>query len=264
MPAREMLLTLRDRLNSAYTRTVQRTYYRLFGHRVDQRFVIVGNARTGSNFLLDGLGTSPVIRMYHEIFASHNREVGKDFEKVLSILYQYESKATELVGCKVFYNHLTDEEWRKLAALPELKVVHLTRQNRLRTVISLEIAFKTGHWTNSGNSTGPREKRVTLDPQVLIQRLEQIEAGEALTRKRFYDRPVLEIVYEDLVQSPKDVFTAVGDFLGVGGIDPGKIRLKRQNPEPLSELIVNGDQVEAVLKNSRFAEFLDKSAFAEH
>jgi len=256
MNGRVMLLKLRDSVNSVYTHTLQRTYFRLLGHEVDQRFVIVGNARTGSNYLLDGLKTSPAIRVYHEIFASHNREVGRDFEKILSTIYQPESKSTKMVGFKVFYNHLTDDEWKKLVAHNDLKVFHLTRRNRLRTVISLEIAFKTGQWTQAKNSAAPKEKRVTLDPLQLIKRLTQIEEGEAATRVRFCERPMLEIVYEELVQSPQEAFASVSAFLGVGGIDPGKIRLKRQNPERLEQLIVNYDEVESILKNTRFAEYL--------
>jgi hypothetical protein len=120
----------------------------------------------------------------------------------------------------------------------------------------LEIAFKTGQWTKSGKSGGPKEKRVTLDPLKLVQRLEQIEEGEIATRRRFCDRPILEIVYEELVQSPERVFAAVGTYLGVDGIEPGQIRLKRQNPETLQQLIVNYGEVEAALQNTRFAEYL--------
>jgi LPS sulfotransferase NodH len=256
MNTREMITQLRGQANSIYTHTLQRAYFELFGHQVDQRFAIVSNARTGSNYLLDGLKTSPAIRMYHEIFASHNREVGKGFQKILSTVFQYESKDTKLVGFKVFYNHLTDDEWTKLAAHRDLKVIHLTRRNRLRTIISLEIAFKTGQWTKASNSGGPKEKRVTLDPLKLMKRLEQIEEGEATTRVRFCDRSMLEIVYEELVQSPIEVFASVSNYLGVDGIDPGKIRLKRQNPESVAQLVLNYKEVEAALKNTRFAEYL--------
>ncbi|HEY3477118.1 MAG TPA: hypothetical protein VGK56_21060, partial [Anaerolineales bacterium] len=131
------------------------------------------------------------------------------------------------------------------------------RRNRLRTVISLEIAFKTGRWTKSGNSGASKEKRVTLDPLKLIQQIEQIEAGEAATRLHFCDRAILEVVYEELVQSPQEVFSQVGAYLGVAGIDPGKIRLKRQNPETLADLIVNYSEVEAVLRTTRFADYLE-------
>jgi LPS sulfotransferase NodH len=257
MNTREMILQLRGRVNSIYTHTLQQTYFKLSGHQVEKRFAIVGNARTGSNFLLDGLKSSPGIRVYHEIFAAHNRDIGKDFEKTLSTVFQYESKSTRLIGFKVFYNHLTDDEWKKLAELKDLKVIHLTRRNRLRTVISLEIAFKTGQWTQAGNSDGPKEKRVTLDPQKLLKRLEQIEEGEAATRARFFYRDMLEIVYEELVRSPREEFESVSADLGVDGIDPGKIRLKKQNPEPLRQLILNYDEVESVLRSTRFVEYLE-------
>ncbi len=253
MNGKEIISQLSDKAEAVYVHTLQRTYFRVFGHRIDHRFAIIGNARTGSNYLLDGLKSSPAIRMYHEIFASHNRRVGEDFEKILSAVFQYESKSTQVVGFKVFYNHLTEEEWNKLLACRDLKVIHLTRRNRLRTVISLEIAFKTGQWTKSGNSGGPKEKRVTLDPLKLIKRLEQIEEGEIATRHRFCDRQILEIVYEDLVRSPQEVFEAIGTYLGVDGVDPGKIKLKRQNPETLQQLITNYGDVEAVLQNTRFA-----------
>lgn len=256
MHAREMILRVRDQANSAYTGTLQRAYFRFFGHQVYQRFAIVGNARTGSNYLLDGLKTSRAIRMYHEIFASHSREIGKDFDKILSTTYRYESKSTRMVGFKVFYNHLTEDEWKRLVAHDDLKVIHLTRQNRLRTIISLEIAFKTGQWTRAAKSGGPKEKRVILDPSKLLKRLEQIEEGEAATRSRFRDRQILEIVYEELVRAPYETFESVGAYLGVHGIDPGKIRLRRQNPESLAQLIVNYDEVKSALQNTRFAEFL--------
>jgi LPS sulfotransferase NodH len=256
MSVRATVVQLRDRVNAVYARTLQRAYFRLFGHQVDQRFVIVANARTGSNYLLDGLKTSPAVRIYHEIFASHNREVGKDFENILSTIYRYESQSTRLVGFKVFYNHLTDEEWAKLAARKDLKVIHLTRRNRLRTVTSLEIAFKTGQWTNARNAGGVQEKRVILDPLKLLQRLEQVAAGEAATRARFFDRPVLEIVYEELVRSPREGFESVAAYLGVDGLDPGKIRIKRQNPESLEQLIINYNEVAAALQNTRFAQYL--------
>jgi LPS sulfotransferase NodH len=257
MVIREMILKLRGKADSLYMNILQRAYFRLFGHQADQRFAIVGNARTGSNFLLGGLKSSPAIRMYHEIFASHNRKVGENFDKILSTIYQHESKSTRIVGFKVFYNHLTDEEWKKLVAHQDLKIIHLTRRNRLRTVISLEIAFKTGQWTNSGKAGGLEEKRITLAPLKLLQRLEQIEEGEVVTRNRFCDRQILEVVYEELIESPQDVFAAVAAYLDVDGIDPDRIRLKKQNPESLEQLIVNYNEVESVLRNTRYAEYLD-------
>jgi LPS sulfotransferase NodH len=258
MNHKELISQWRDRANSFYDLALHRTYFRVFGHPVTRRFAIVGNARTGSNYLLDGLKSSPSIRMYHEIFAGHNRRAGQDFSSLLSTVFQYESRSIQMVGFKVFYNHLSEEEWQRLQACRDLQIIHLTRRNRLRTVISLEIAFKTGQWTQSVRAGRPREKQVVLEPSKLIKRLEQIESGEAAARSRFCDRPILEIVYEELVQSPPEVFASVGAYLGVDGIDPGQIRLKRQNPEALRQLIVNYDEVAAALSSTRFAEYLEQ------
>ena len=259
MSTKEALLQFREMADSLYVNSLQRTYFKVFGHQVDQRFAIVGNARTGSNYLLDGLKTSPSIRMYHEIFADHNRQIGKEFDRIFSTVFQPESKATEAVGFKVFYNHLTDDEWQKFLACKDLKIIHVIRRNRLRTVISLEIAFKTGQWTQS-NKANPSEikvKRLMMDPSKLIRRLEQIEEGEATARARFQDRQILEVIYEELIKSPTSVFESVGIYLGVNGIDPGQIRLRRQNPETLQQLIINYEEVAAALRNSRFEEYLD-------
>jgi Stf0 sulphotransferase len=254
---KDVILQARDKLEIVYVHTLQRAYFRAFGHQIDQRFAIIGNARTGSNYLLGGLKSSPAIRMYHEIFAGHNRTIGKDFDEILSTVFQYESKSTHIVGFKVFYNHLTNEEWSKLRACRKLKVIHLTRRNRLRTIISLEIAFKTGKWTRSSKSEELGRKQLILDPSKLIKQLEQIEEGESDTRVRFNDRQIFEVVYEELVQSPMEVFALVSKYLGVDGIDPSKIRIKKQNPESLRQLIVNYDEIVAVLKNTRFAEYLN-------
>ena len=259
MSTKEALLQFREMADSLYVNSLQRTYFKVFGHQVDQRFAIVGNARTGSNYLLDGLKTSPSIRMYHEIFADHNRQIGKEFDRIFSTVFQPESKATEAVGFKVFYNHLTDDEWQKFLACKDLKIIHLIRRNRLRTVISLEIAFKTGQWTQSSkaNPSEIKVKRLMMDPSKLIRRLEQIEEGEATARARFQDRQILEVIYEELIKSPTSVFESVGIYLGVNGIDPGQIRLRRQNPETLQQLIINYEEVAAALRNSRFEEYLD-------
>ncbi len=258
MNIKEPILHLRDSLNESYENTILRGYFGLFGHPVANRFAIVGNARTGSNFLLDGLKTSSCIKMYHEIFAEHHREKGKDFEKILSVLYQKHDKSISIVGVKLFYNHLTEDEWQKFLSHKDFKIIHLTRQNRLRTIVSLEVAFKTGQWTKSNKSVaaGPVDKRITLDPSNLVQRLAKLEADEKLAREQFKDRPILEVVYEELVSQPISTFQRIGEYLGVSDIDPGKIKLTRQNPESLERIILNYDDVFRALSNTSYSRYL--------
>jgi len=77
-----------------------------------------------------------------------------------------------------------------------------------------------------------------------------------LTRDRFKGRPLIEVVYEDLVSAPVESFQRIGAFLGVDDIDPKKINLRKQNADRLEDLIINFDDVQKLLSGSRFAEYL--------
>ena len=239
METREILTALRSASSSSFDALLLRPYLSLFGDRVDRRFCVVGNARTGSNYLLDGLASSKLIHTYHEIFAAHNREIGKDFDKIFKTLFQKERRGVRIVGFKVFYNHLTPEEWDRFVARREFRIMHLTRRNRLRTIISLAIAFKTGQWTNSSRrrKMRPEDRMVVLEPARLLAQIDQIREGEQLARERFSDRPVLEVVYEDMVAEPLQTFERIGAYLRVDDIDPTTIHIRRQNPERLDHLV---------------------------
>src|SRR5512144_2789036 len=113
MASNPLVTQVRELSTATIEAVLLRPYLSLVGERPQERFTSIGNARTGSNYLLDGLKSSPSIRMYHELFADHNREIGKDFDKVFSTLFRKEKKGTRMVGFKLFYNHLTEAEWDK-------------------------------------------------------------------------------------------------------------------------------------------------------
>ncbi len=88
--------------------------------------------------------------MYHEDFAKRNREMaGKDYDQIFPMLFRKENKYIKAVGFKLFYDHLTKDEWGKFLLYKYLKIIHLTRENCLRTIVSLDIAFKLAQWSSS-------------------------------------------------------------------------------------------------------------------
>ncbi len=92
-------------------------YLNLFGHWNYNRFAVIGNARTGSNYLFIGLSleNSNCVRMYHEVFAIRNRKLaGKDFDQIFPMVFRNEDKIIKAVGFKLFYDHLTKDEWEKV------------------------------------------------------------------------------------------------------------------------------------------------------
>ena len=244
---------------SIYKTKVHRAYLNVFGHRNYKRFVVIGHARTGSNLLYVGLKSSKSVKMYHEVFAKRNREiVAREFDLIFPMLFTKESRNIKAVGFKLFYDHLNRHEWEKFLSHKYLRIIHLTRKNRLRTIVSLDIAFKTNQWSSSPNNKDKKlvEKKILLDTSKLINRLEQLENYETFIRDRLKDRNIIEVEYEKLCKKPKQEFKNIGEYLGVDNFDLSKIILTKQNPESLEELIMNYDEVYQFMKNTTYAEYL--------
>ena len=68
----------------------------------------------------------------------------------------------------------------------------------------------------------------------------------------FRDHQLLTLFYEDLVENREEVFRQVQEFLGV---EPGplEVALRKQNPEPLPELLSNYDELLAEYRYSKHA-----------
>ncbi|NJM87053.1 MAG: hypothetical protein HC847_07545 [Hydrococcus sp. RU_2_2] len=153
---------------------------------------------------------------------------------------------------------MTEQEWNDFLFHDEFSIIHIIRKNKLRTIASLDIAFKTKQWSADKKSEILRNNKNTiLDTSQLMQRLEKIENYEDLTRKRFQKRSYLEINYEDLVSMPSETFSRISSYLNIEDIDYKKTKLKKQNPESLQDLIVNYDEVAQLLKNTRFEDYLN-------
>ncbi len=76
-------------------------YVNLFGHRNYNRFAVIGNARTGSNYLYLGLKNSNCVRMHHEVFAEHHLEMaGKEFDQIFPMVFQKESRNIKAYGIR--------------------------------------------------------------------------------------------------------------------------------------------------------------------
>ncbi|MEO0406145.1 MAG: Stf0 family sulfotransferase [Cyanobacteria bacterium P01_A01_bin.135] len=243
-------------MNSDIKQRLKQAYYGLFGHDEYQKFAIIAHARTGSNYLLAGLRSSEAIETHHEIFSSKQRTKGENFASIFSEVFGKKRKGTKAVGFKVFYYHLTDDEWTKLIAHKDLKVIHLTRENRLRTVVSQQIALKTDRWQSTNQTLPANEKKVRLDASTLVGQLRFIQNQEHLARERFKAHDILEVVYEDMVQNPGEVFQKLESFLGIDDIDVSQISLRKQNAEKLEELVVNYDEVVQALATTEFASSL--------
>ncbi len=193
------------------------------------------------------------------------------------------------VGFKFLYGQHWDFPgiMERLIEDRELRVLDLRRHNPLRMLVSFKLAQLTGVWAqrDAPNLTranllqalrhpmrtlqriqrrlpparlpggGPRP-RVTISPEECYTFMVETNMKTARYDELFGDHPKLTLFYEDMVDRRDDLFAEAQSFLGV---EPGPltVTIRRQNPEPLRELIENYDQLYAAFKDTPQAAFFD-------
>jgi hypothetical protein len=137
--------------------------------------------------------------------------------------------------------------------------VHLVRQNHLDVLVSCAIKANLGRaHLLSGQST-PENIKVELKTKKLIQQLEWLRRKQNLARKLLVwcNLPHLEVVYENLFRD-KTHFQPILDFLSIISDDHlGQSNLVKIRRGGQRDVIMNYDEVQEALANTKFAAFLE-------
>ncbi|WP_251951760.1 sulfotransferase [Salinibacter ruber] len=212
-----------------------------FGNKNYCKFIVLCRSRTGSNMLVSMLNNHDKIKCYRELARERKIEIKK--------IYNKQPYFIEAVGFKIFYYHPIREEnskiWDELKNINNLRVIHLKRKNVVRTIVSKKIAEKTGKWQNSEISKNKKE--ISIGKEELQKKYERTKQWERWGDEFFADKKIKEVFYEDIVSEGKKESQNLLNFLGVKRKD---IRpdTGKQNPEPLSDLIVNYGEVSDLVK----------------
>ncbi len=234
----------------------------LLGGQSDyRRFMILGEARSGSNFLRGLLNSHPHVMTFGELFRFYDN-IGweiPDFERyrqtpgLVSLMQRdpvkfledrvFESfpPSIDAVGFKMFYYHAQEDSrkgiWNHLEADRNLHIIHLKRKNSLRVLLSRKKAHITNRWTNVA---GPEKDALSIELSP-GECLEQFSWTRRMWMKydHFFRRhPRMDLIYEDLTGNCEREIQRVQDFLGVSPmrLSPGTCK---QANRPLSEAILN-------------------------
>jgi hypothetical protein len=231
----------------------------------------------------------------YDNLSAEDRELrNRDFAEFLDrrIFYAH-PEGTRAVGFKMPYPHFRFfsglEEW--LVGDGGLRVLHLKRRNLLRMLVSLQIAKATRGWADEQKGTlagkltlanaaraarhplraagrlrallRPQEPRwksrrapVVLTAADCREFFAEVQRDSAHYEGIFREHPLLTLYYEDLVEEGSNVFDEAQSFLGV---EPGRLAAstRRQNPEPLRELIGNYDELYRAFKHAPERAYFD-------
>ena len=76
---------------------------------------------------------------------------------------------------------------------------------------------------------------------------------------KFEYHKIIEIFYTDLVNEKQKTMNSIFDFLDIKPITLQDSVLKRQNPEPLSKLIINFSNLKKEFQNTKWENFFKES-----
>lgn len=244
------------------------------------RFVIIGQARTGSNFLVSLLNSHPSVVTFGEIlghadFIPWNADAHAPIDKkstthiafrnskpiafLNNYIYKVYEDSIKAVGFKLFYYHARTPDlykvWTFLKNHKHIKIIHIKRLNLLRVYASLQIAFKTDEWLKT-NTTPNQQNKIELGYQDCVAFFERSVKQKKEALWSISSHETLDVIYEDLVNNTENTLSIIQDFLGIER-QPLQSNLQKQNPEPLTDLVTNYAELKASFQGSEWAHFFE-------
>lgn len=234
----------------------------VLGNKDYQKFVIICDSRTGSTLLLNSLGFHPSIEVEGEIFK--RVQMADIAELTWQKVFRPRKQQVKQVGFKLFYFHGRDSQntvWNKLQNDKEIKVIHLIRENLLRSFLSKKIGLQTGQWTenvNNNDNIDLEDRRVKLDSKECEEFFERTLAYQEEIDLFFRSHSVILVSYEKLIKNLKGEVNRVFSELGVHSFFR-QSELKKQNPESFKELIINYDELRKYFDQTKWEKFFKEN-----
>ncbi|MDA3888528.1 MAG: nodulation protein NodH, partial [Allgaiera sp.] len=219
-------------------------------------FVILAEMRTGSNFLEASLNEYATLsclgEVYNPTFVGHKNQselfdmdLAQREADPLELLRRMVAQSKALPGFRFFHDH-DPRVLEQVMADPRCAKVVLTR-NPLESYVSLSIAKQTGQWKLT-NVKHQRQAKVRFDAKAFESHLEEIQAFqiEIMHALQVSGQTAFYIDYDDI--GDVEVLNGLAKFLGTDErIEGVSDKLKKQNPEPLSDKVENPEEMEAAL-----------------
>ena len=224
--------------------------------------MVFAEMRTGSNFLESNLNAFDGITCQGEAFnpyfigyPSNDPILGIDLESrdadPAQLLRAMQDADQGLHGFRYFHDH-DPRVFDAIMNDPGCAKVILTR-NPVESYVSWKIAQATGQWKLT-DVKARKNALARFDPGEFADHLEALQAFQVtlLNRLQTSGQTAFYVAYEDL--QSVDVMNGLARFLGVDArLDALDRSLKKQNPSPISEKVVNyDDMLDALARLDRF------------
>lgn len=229
-----------------------------FGNYNYSKFVVITRSRTGSNLFMSLLSSHVNIYAFGELF---NQPRKNSFKNIWNTTFSKRMNYVKTVGFKIFYYHPLNSNdefiWNKIKSDRDIKIIHLIRENILRSYISSQIAHKTQIYglTPGMINQNLQDRKVSIDIEDCLKEIKKTEAYQDKTRLEFSHHPFIEITFKGLVLEKTITMGRIFNFLNVTSKKTTS-NLSRQNPEKIQNLVLNYIELDKALRNTKHYKYL--------
>ena len=138
------------------------------------------------------------------------------------------------VGFKIFYWHCEEGIWKSvwnyLKYMNELKIIHISRKNILKTLLSLKRAKRNKEWSTTKVHKAQMQEPIELKYSDCVKAFTEWPQKKISFEDYFKKKDTYNISYEELCSSYEQHSEKLQEFLGLTPINlkPTTIKQNRQ------------------------------------
>ena len=147
--------------------------------------------------------------------------------------------------------------WSYLINDKDIKIIHLTRENKLKQYLSLVRAWQSDKWKSKSSDTKQDWHAVQLEHQDCLGFFEMATKREEEYNQYFKDHPKIDVVYEDMTRNLESEINRIQDFLDLPR-QLLKANLKKQRKNSISVSIANYRELRKRFIGSEWERYFDE------
>lgn len=163
------------------------------------------------------------------------------------------------IGHEPKWDHAKTDLWQYLKENKEIAIIHLKRENLLRSKVSGLTAQATGNWgvgATGGFGRNPSDYHFELNFEECLKDFNAHRRMEDEADEYFKGHAKLNLTYEEIVTNPEGTSFRVQSFLGVP-FQSLTTQTRKQASKPLKDVIQNYDQLKLQFSNTRWQYLFD-------
>jgi LPS sulfotransferase NodH len=183
----------------------------------------------------------------------HIREVGHEMHNKINSLQKHIREKFEMEAVK----DMIESVWSYLEEDKKLKIIHLTRKNKLKQYLSLVRAWQSDQWTSKSGNAGQQLQPVRIEYADCLGFFKMAAGTEEKFSVLFKDHAVINIAYEDFCRDLHTELIRIQSFLNLP-LKPLEADLTKQRVRSISSSIANYRELKNKFTKSEWEPYFDE------